>query len=221
MFEKLTINREALVTTRLLQSFTAPPKPMPDGSKNIMHRVFGGGMMQMSKALWDALDEVCTVHYMGAAEYEFGILPTRLGLILDNNKNMKPGHMILGPHDFPDNYKRRRRSEGEELPTKRHRAVFYLCDEKLEEETRKRIKELASGKLGADIKMGCRFPEALDPLNEYDREFLGWLDLNNGFMFFVDEDMWRGFQVMLGIKSERTSPTRKKTTKKVTKKKRP
>lgn len=42
--------------------------------------------------------------------------------------------------------------------------------------------------------MGSRFSDALDPIGETDSFVLsvkGWLELDNGFLFFVDKAMWR------------------------------
>jgi hypothetical protein len=60
-----------------------------------------------------------------------------------------------------------------------------------------RIRELAKNKI--QCKRSHNFNTALDPVNEYDKETIGWLELDNGFMWFTDpevyQDMASQFQV--------------------------
>ena len=37
-----------------------------------------------------------------------------------------------------------------------------------------------------------RFAAALDPATDYDRETIGWFELDNGFFYFLDKDAFEG-----------------------------
>jgi len=39
------------------------------------------------------------------------------------------------------------------------------------------------------------------PPEEFSRNCCGWIDIDNNFMFFTDEKMWRGVCNLFGIKT--------------------
>jgi hypothetical protein len=52
-----------------------------------------------------------------------------------------------------------------------------------------------------DIKRGAMLATSLDPLSGSSVDSdppVGWIELDNGFMFFSDETMWRSFSGLFG-----------------------
>ena len=58
---------------------------------------------------------------------------------------------------------------------------------------------MGSGNEFPDLKEGLRLTYALRPTNDWDRDVCGWLELDNGFMFFIDEEMWEETIDLLGV----------------------
>ena len=54
----------------------------------------------------------------------------------------------------------------------------------------KTIRELALGKVC--MKEYHNFDVALDPCTKWDYETIGWLELDNGFFFFIDKEAFDG-----------------------------
>ena len=69
-----------------------------------------------------------------------------------------------------------------------------LCRAPQADEVRERIRKLAVRRIR--VKMGTRFDLALDPVETWDHEIVGWLELDNGFFFFLDKDMWTATTMM-------------------------
>jgi hypothetical protein len=211
-----------LVETRLLQRLK---KPKPPGKRLLenAHRVFGGNMLLLSEEAWDLLDPIFLLDYMGAAEYEFGILPRTLGGILDDAKKgdlVATSFQLKGKDVKPnwargmaDRKERRKiieqsKAEGKKPPRAKktyqapipNRQIYVLCRGDWCAEVHERIRWLA--KEGGNIKAGSHMERALDPMTEYDLELRGWVELNNGFFFFVDENMWRKVCELFGVGDE-------------------
>lgn len=71
------VRKDDLIPTRLMQRLKDPPcNTKPDTVKP--HHVFGGAGLGLTQQMWDVLDPLFELEYMGAAEYEFGILPRAL-----------------------------------------------------------------------------------------------------------------------------------------------
>jgi hypothetical protein len=166
----------------LIQEFSDPPDN-PKSAK--IGRVFGGGALGLSDQAWDILDEIFTIRYMGAAEYERGALPKALHAVFEAKDSYVSGRMTLKPFQFRGHWKRS--SSTEDLPKRKAQEVLYICLETATEQVKEIIIQVAKNK--AEVKNGCHFPEALDPLSKEDSEYKGWLDLQNKFFFFTDKTM--------------------------------
>ena len=73
--------------TWLVQRLEAP-RPKTGNPLDKAHRVFGGAMLGLTEQAWDVLDQVCTVDYMGSAEYEWGNLPTSLHALAEDSEKL-------------------------------------------------------------------------------------------------------------------------------------
>src|SRR5260221_2462887 len=79
--------------------------------------------------------------------------------------------------------------------------VWYICNKDQEDEVIDRILEDAKGKL--DIKNGYQqFARVLrrDPEETYPDDTIGWLELDNGFFYFIDEEAAKKTATLFGVK---------------------
>lgn len=189
--------RETYLTQRLRT-------PRPRGQHGPMakaHRVFGGGMLGLAGKAWDVLDEVCTLDYMGAAEYEFGVLPRTLSAILEEGHkgNLATFAFVLGPHERKLSWERQYKSrDGKPFPPVGPVRLYGIAHKSVLNLVEERVRTLA--KDDPNIKRGSQLTNSLDPISPFVREdpVVGWIELDNGFLFFSDEVMWRSFCKMFG-----------------------
>jgi hypothetical protein len=195
-------------STYLVQQLDAPYKN--DWEQKVA-QAFGGGMLGLSQSGWDLLGSIFSIHYMGAAEYEFGTLPKLLGELAKHTDQMATGEFIITGDkiaawtpQWEENLARRKylakcKKAGEKplplkkwrlstMPSVQDKTVYFICFNQNVDDIKSRIFEIGEGK--SYIKSGCRFKNALNPSTEYDAEAKGWLELDNGFFFFIDKVMW-------------------------------
>jgi hypothetical protein len=132
---------------------------------------FGGGFRNggISDGLMKKLMPIFSFDYMGAAEYEFGDTAEALELMLSGQK------LVSGQIQF--------------LKTRPEVVAYYICNASDEYEVRDRIIALYKGKL--NTREYVYLKRVFD--KEYEGMTRGWLELDNGFAFFVDREMWIKF----------------------------
>jgi len=171
-----------LKSTYLIQRLQ---KPYPGSENNPF--TFGGGLARggINAVAYKQLNQIFRFDYMGAAEFEFGIVPEMLDKI---NQCFREGNGAYGEIQISG------------IP------VYYLCHKAVEAEVKTRIQELAKNKIR--LKEWSNFDEALasrldenQSAEKKDRykfasEYIGWLELDNGFMFFLDKS---AFDKFLGV----------------------
>ena len=139
--------------------------------------VFGGGDKNggLKEEAMDMLSKVFSFDYMGCAEYEFGAVSEGLTKIFDNKDKLVYSSFMV-------NWEGEVYSESWEQGDT---TVYYICQKDHEKEVRKFISKCAKGK--EDTKGGVRFGYSMaNP----DYGVVGWLELNNGFFFSTDGNMW-------------------------------
>lgn len=203
--------------TYLVQRLDKKPK---SAKHALISQVFGGGMIQMSKAGWETIQSVCDLHYMGAAEYEFGTIPACLNSLVKDREKLVTFPMTIKRTDIKPNWnhehahRMRRHAELKEAKAKGVKpprakklvanvadaTVYVICRRDDMVEVGERIRELAQDK--CHLKRGAGFSTALDPATDYDREPIGWLELDNGFMFFIGYEEYCGMTQLFGLKPE-------------------
>lgn len=124
--------------------------------------------------------------YMGAAEFEFGEIPKILTMIA---KSAEDKTLIKGHFKPSRKYKK---------------TVYYICNKDMEEYVKAFIKSLlaASYKKRPHLKEMTLFDanmEDRDKMKKYYEKYCGWLELDNGFFFFVDEDMFNNTCKLFGV----------------------
>lgn len=191
--------------TRLIQRLTAPVNSIPGKIKP--HHVFGGGNLGLTQEAWELLDPIFTIDYMGAAEYEFGTIPQVLNdLIRDHEQLIAFSFIIKAKYikaDFSREmaYRTQRRKELADAKARGEKAkrakpvhaendavIYVLCRKQHKDEVEQVIRELAKDKVYT--KESSLFLDALG--KSLMKDLGGWLELDNGFFFFIDEQMWKG-----------------------------
>lgn len=204
--------------TFLVQRLDKKPK---SAQHALISRVFGGGMIGMPEKGWDALQSVCDLHYMGAAEFEFGVIPGCLSKLVEDHDKLITFPLILKRANIKPNWewehkqRMRRHAEIKEakdagkkpprakkiLPASENDVTVYvICRKDDMVAVGERIRELALDK--HEMKRGSGFTQALDPASDYDKEAIGWLELDNGFMFFTGYEEYCGMAELFGVKPE-------------------
>lgn len=190
-----------MIGTWLVQRLGAPPRSELAAKAE---QVFGGGMLALKPEAWKLLQEIFSIDYMGAAEFEFGTIPNCLKAMAQDHDKLQAFEMVVEAKYIEPNWERTRtartkrgspRKKQPVHPPVADRTVYVLCRSNDAEEVRARIRELATNKIR--LKGGSCFPQALDPISEYDGRTQGWLELDNGFFFFVDKTMWRKTTALL------------------------
>lgn len=187
----------------LLQRLEAPLPHKALAGEVLSHHIFGGGMLGFSKAAWGVLDPICTVAYMGAAEYEFGTLPSSFSRIGDMAKEglLTTFAFVLSPAERTLNWQRKSRWDKNKakFPPAQYVTIYGLCSKNQVAEIRERVESLCRNADKHRSKGEHNIDSSLDPLSDYQKRTLGWLDVDNSFLFFRDETMWRGFCLLFGV----------------------
>lgn len=158
---------------------------------------FGGGLLNggLSPQAMDVLRPIFSFDYMGSAEFEFGAVPTAFDALAKSADSLTAGSVTILLRDVAAGWRETK------TPTDDAEAVvFYLCRDGHESQVRKRIIELAAKDY--TLKEATRLPSTLRPSSEYDGDAVGWLELDNSFMFFTDEDMWAQTCAVFGVSVE-------------------
>lgn len=146
---------------------------------------FGGGLLRggMNEDAYRILNQIFTFDYMGAAEFEFGVVPKAIEAIAQGfaKENGVCGETTI---------------DGV--------SVYYLTHKLSEKETVIRINELAHNKIR--LKEWSAFNDAIsirngkksDPRDiKFTENFIGWLELDNNFAFFVDKEAYEKFKKLV------------------------
>jgi hypothetical protein len=163
---------------------------------------------------WTAAGEVLRRYirwdYMGAAEYEFGTIPAALEAVVSKSDRLVPFTMTIQATQIPRNFARERKAYTRSgklakkqpvHPAMKDRDVYVLGLPEHAEEIRCRLLRLVKREIR--VKMGTRFDLALDPIEDFHKEVHGWMELNNGFFFFVDQGMWAALTMLFTGKDVR------------------
>jgi len=135
----------------------------------------------------EVLSGICVWDYMGASEYEFGAIPKAL-------RSMVIRRLIAKVFPVPYHFKRWRDSKVFEGV----KDIGIICKEEELQEVLSRIMRMAVG----DPSIRCKESHEVDQsLAEYDysKDVYGWLELDNGYMFFKDRKMFDNFCCMFDV----------------------
>jgi len=164
---------------------------------------FGGGCKNggLSDKAFTLLKGIWSFDYMGSAEFEYGAVPESLGKLAEA---VEKEQLICGSFKLHYKYEDWRTLEVSEG----NKRVYYLCPKEIEKEVKTRIAKWAMSDR-SDTKERIELNMSLSG-NEKRSCSYGWLEIDNHFMFFTDEKMWRGSCDLFGVKT----PSKKQVSKK-------
>jgi len=183
----------------LVQRLTKPHK-LEDGNTNKYQAIsevfsFGGGYQNggLAEDAMKLLRPIFGFDYMGAAEYEFGEVPKALSAIYLAIPNLASGFVhVKCSRQF---YKKQR------IVVKNEADIFYICQKYHEEEVKKRIKDFSKGyRSKIHTKEGVLLDVAICPDPEIENRNVGWLELDNGYFFFTDKEMFEKTAKLFEVK---------------------
>lgn len=174
---KLNLNKD-MVRTHLIQRLNKPE----DRSNPF---AFGGGLRNggLPDVDLELLNKLFSFDYMGSAEFEWGAVPAAISFISEQASKETPL--------FP---------EEECLISGIHRDVYYICPKQYE----KGVKTLISKLLDNESELRLKQPSGLsikvkNPQSPYYADTVGWLELDNGFFFFTDKEMFENVKNFFGV----------------------
>ena len=142
---------------------------------------FGGGLVNggLSKDAMGLLGQILSFDYMGSAEFEWGAVPNALSFIAEQSQkeNIVSGEITLGG-----------------------KPVYYVCPKPYEDAVKVRIQELFDNEHELRLKERCGLRDCIEAKREWSTRNIGWLELDNGFLFFTDREMFDGFLKLFGVK---------------------
>lgn len=148
--------------------------------KNPMGRVspfsFGGGLINggFSKEGMNLLGSVCSFDYMGSSEFEWGAVPEAF--------------RFMGEQAVKNN-----------LVSGKTNDVFYICPSQYESGVKEVIEKLLLDEYVFRLKEYCGLKDYFSNKNKWSRDTVGWVELDNGFMFFTDEIMFENMKRIYGL----------------------
>ena len=128
---------------------------------------FGGGLRNggIPKGGMGLLSKICSFDHMGVAEFEYGAVPEALDKIWDySNENHATKGLVHLPKD-----------------------VHYIC----EKGTQKYVEDIIQKLYKNETKLYLKEPTFLRGSIQGKMDIKGWLELDNAFMFFIDNEMYK------------------------------
>jgi hypothetical protein len=151
---------------------------------------FGGGLVNggLSQQAMGILGKVFDFDYMGSSEFEWGAVPAALAKIVDHIDQYKWYSEVVG-YRYQD-WKTGKVSGGKET-------IYILCPPEWKEEVGERISNWAIDK-EEQLKKSTYLAASLSGKADFVRRIKGWLELDNGFMFFSDQMIFDKMMRLLG-----------------------
>lgn len=174
----------------LVQRLNAP-SPMRVEGREVDNPFSFGGLQNggLSDEATNLLRGVWSFDYMGAAEFEFGAVPKALRKIA--GAKLTAFDVTIPREQIADGWR------GDKAATEG--VVYVLCPVDFKPQVCERIVEFAKDEVR--LKEPTRLPDALR--GDEDRRLpQGWLELDNGFLFFTDPEMWVKAALLFGVNVE-------------------
>ena len=157
---------------------------------------FGGGLRHggLSEEALELLTPIMGFDYMGSSEFERGALPEALHKMA-NAGQLMAFSMEVETGAKSDGYDKNE-ADGALKDT-----VFVLCPSPWREEVEKRIKKFAKKDDMRETRERVLLERSirLRAKGEHEPNILGWIEINNGYAFFIDEEMWRKTCAVFGV----------------------
>lgn len=163
---------------------------------------FGGGYKNggLQDNAMDLLRPIFAFDYMGAAEFEFGAVPKALGEIAKkaDNHDLVSFTVAVPLKSVPQPWEDQRKK----IPNKPEgdATIYVIAPAAWKDEISARILVWAK-KPYQDLKESTQLDQVLRPPTDdkYPMRVQGWLELDNGFFFFADEEMFHKTADLFGV----------------------
>lgn len=192
MTRNKTLNFER---TRLVQRLR---KPFYSEGLLVDVLAFGGGLRNggLSDEAMRLLRDVFRFDYMGAAEFEWGAIPEALTTIAKQQSDLVAEPMFFPLAEVAPDVRAKEQAapEGDAV-------VYIICHRDHLPTVGDRIRGWAAEPYNPDLKESTRLSSALRPHKKWDTEICGWLELDNGFFFFTDREMWEHTARLFGVEA--------------------
>lgn len=179
MPEKLPL-RDKMIGTYLVQRLVAPIPGTGSSLDGLSESfAFGGGLKNggVSEQAASILRGIFSFDYMGSAEFEWGAVPAALQFLADQARR---GNAAAAPIFLPGD-----------------RILWLLAPHPYLIEAAHRVNLLYREKIR--LKEASLLREALDGPSSGSGRVIGWLELDNGFLFFKDREAFEKMARLLGF----------------------
>lgn len=159
---------------------------------------FGGGLHNggLSDEAMDLLRGIFSFDYMGASEFEFGAVPKALQEIARNSNEYQVYSFTIPLKKVAKSW----RDKSKVNPVG-DATIYVICKKDYFGEVKDRIIEWATGPYNSNLKEQTMLSNTLRPDGDWAPGNLGWLELDNGFFFFTDKEMWEKTSALFGLDS--------------------
>lgn len=177
------------------------PHPMPASSPLAALGdnpfAFGGGLSNggLSAEAMTLLRPIISFEYMGSAEFEFGAVPEALSSMVEVHPSLVARQRQIPLAEVAKDW-----TDRSTTPPPGEATIYILCHADHLDEVEKRIQGWAAESKDPDLRTKERvgLSTVLRP-GRYVPDTCGWLELDNGFMFFTDREMWTAMCALLGL----------------------
>ena len=154
---------------------------------------FGGGMKNggFTDEAMKMLSKVTSFDYMGSAEFEFGKVPETLSSIFNSLSEFTTKKIEVS-------FKAQKWGETEICKGKA--PVWIICKKEDIEEVKERIEYYAITDYNTNQYTTKEMVFLNSSLAGHKEKLQGWLELDNGFMFFSKEEMFDNFVQLFDMK---------------------
>lgn len=188
----------------LIQRLNKPHKIPKDHALASLDNVFsfGGGLRNggLSPVAMELLRDHFSFDYMGAAEFEWGRVPAAFQRIAEfaEKKVLRAASLTIPLNEVARHYREDKKAPAPEGAAE----VWYFGHLDHMDQIEETIREIAAKGYSFPTKEGVRLAETLRPGPDGPADWNrvgGWLEIINGFMFFVDRDMYEGTAALFGL----------------------
>lgn len=162
---------------------------------------FGGGLRNggLSDEAMELLRGVFSFDYMGAAEFEFGAVPKALQAIAKNAEKYEAWSFTLPLNKVAKGW----RDKTTEDPIG-DVTIYVICNVLDDGDVEARIKSWAYEPYEKtnQLKETTMLSQTLRPDSDWVTGVEGWLELDNGFFFFLNKEMWEKTADLFGLESK-------------------
>ena len=163
---------------------------------------FGGGLVNggIKPEGMALLRDIFSFDYMGAAEFEFGAVPTALGTLAEKASDDELVAFSFEIDVRKDVRPPWRKSTDPNPQAGTMATIYVICDRSHASEVESRIRQDAKAELR--LKESTLLSAVLRSEPDWQPQCRGWLELDNGFFFFVDREMWEKTASLFGVRTE-------------------